>query len=151
MSIKYCAGCGREFQPRPQAPNQVYCSAPKCQRVRKRRWQQNKLQTDPEYRLNQRDAQRAWQESHPDYWRQYRAHPDYAESSRDRRQNAPRCNRDCVKMDAWLSPSMLPQGVYKITHAIGDHVSENGTLIVEITPVCLDCPCKKDACKERTR
>jgi hypothetical protein len=33
---------------------------------------EGKLQSDPDYRSNQREAQRAWQESHPGYWRQYR-------------------------------------------------------------------------------
>lgn len=69
MTLKHCAGCGQAFQPRPQAPKQTFCSAPACQRSRKRQWQQSKLQSDPDYRGNQRQAQRAWHESHPDYWR----------------------------------------------------------------------------------
>lgn len=152
MTIKHCAGCGQEFKPRPQAPNQAYCSAQACQRIRKRQWQQSKLQSDPEYRDNQRDAQRAWQESHPDYWRHYRnAHPDHAERSRDRHQTGPFSNTAGVKMDAWAPPLTLPPGLYKITPVRGLDVSGSGTLVVEITPVCLECPCKKDACKERTR
>jgi hypothetical protein len=31
------------------------------------------MATDPDYQTNQRDCQRAWQKSHPDYWRQYRS------------------------------------------------------------------------------
>ncbi|UUZ52255.1 hypothetical protein LP419_21855 [Massilia sp. H-1] len=29
MTIKHCSGCGQAFQPRPQVPNQAFCSAPK--------------------------------------------------------------------------------------------------------------------------
>lgn len=152
MTIKHCAGCGQAFQPRPQAPNQTYCSAQACQRMRKRQWQQSKLQSDPDYRGNQRDAQRAWHESHPDYWRQYRnAHQEYAERGRGRQQCGLFSNTDGVKMDAWNPSLVLTPGLYMIAPARGRGVSVNGTLLVEITPVCPDCPCKKDACKERTR
>ncbi|MCX7292707.1 MAG: hypothetical protein NTY28_16735 [Janthinobacterium sp.] len=151
MMIKHCAGCGQAFQPRPQAPSQTYCSAPACQRIRKRQWQRSKLQSDPDYRSNQREAQRAWQESHPGYWRQYRnAHPEYAERSPDPQRPGPASDRDGVKMDAWTPPPMFVPGLYKIVPVRGSGESGSGTLIVEITPVCQDCPCKRDACKERT-
>ena len=70
---RICANCGTPFQPRPQVPNQAYCSSPKCQRARKLRWQQDKLRSDPLYRESQRDAQRAWLGRHPGYWVTYRA------------------------------------------------------------------------------
>lgn len=152
MTIKHCAGCGLAFQSRPQAPNQTYCTSPACQRIRKRQWQKNKLQSDPDYRGNQRDAQRAWQRSHPDYWRNYRdVNSEYADRSRHRQQSGPIRNNSSVKMDAWIPPVMLPPGLYKISPAKGYGVADGGNLVVEITPVCLDCPCKMDACKERTR
>lgn len=152
MTIKHCSGCGQAFQPRPQVPNQAFCSAPACQRIRKHKWQQSKLQSDPDYRGNQRQAQRAWQESHPDYWRQYReVHPEYAQRSREPQRTEPFNDTDDVKMDAWIPPSMLPSGLYKISPARGVGISDCGSLVVEITLICPDCPCKKDACKERTR
>ena len=152
MTIKHCSGCGLAFQPRPQSPNQTYCSAPACQRIRKRQWQQSKLQTDPDYRDNQREAQRAWQESHPEYWRHYRdRHPEYAERRPNRQRSGPSSNIDGVKMDAWIPPSILAPGLYKIAIVRGSDMSRGGGLIVEIVPVCLNCPCKKDVCKERTR
>lgn len=78
-----CACCGQPFQPRPQVPNQTYCSSAECQRARKLRWQQAKLRADPDYRDNQRDAQRAWFDRHPGYWRAYRAaNPDPVEGGR---------------------------------------------------------------------
>jgi hypothetical protein len=152
MTIKHCVGCGQAFQPRPQTPNQAYCSTLACQRLRKRQWQRAKLQSDPDYRGNQREAQRVWQENHPDYWRHYRnVHPKYVERNQDLKRARTFSNTDNVKMDAWISSEVLPPGLYKIAPARGYDVSGGSTLIVEITPVCLDCPCKKDACKERTR
>jgi len=67
-----CRGCGQPFQPRPQTPTQTYCSQPACQRARKRAWQRSKRATDPDYRANDRAAQRAWAQSHPQYWRDWR-------------------------------------------------------------------------------
>lgn len=78
MALRPCICCGDLFEPRPQTPHQTYCSSPACQRARKRRWQQEKFRNDPDYRDNQRDAQRTWRKRHPEYWRQYRnAHPEY--------------------------------------------------------------------------
>lgn len=152
MTIKHCAGCGQAFSTRPQAPNQTFCPAVACQRMRKRRWQQSKLQSDPDYRGNQREAQRAWQESHPEYWRQYRAsHPEYVERTRNRTPSRSVSSTDGVKMDSSIQPLMLQPGLYKIRQVIGADMFDSGSWIVEITPACLDCPCKKDSCKERTR
>lgn len=152
MTIKQCVGCGQAFQPRPQAPKQTYCSAQACQRIRKRQWQKSKLQADPDYRDNQREAQRAWQESHPDYWRQYRdRHSEYAEHRRNRQRGKGNSNKDGVKMDSWISTVILAPGLYKIAPVRERGTSDDGSCVVEITPVCLDCPCKKYVCKERTR
>lgn len=38
MTTKICACCGQAFEPRPQVPNQSYCSSPTCQRARRQRW-----------------------------------------------------------------------------------------------------------------
>ena len=73
LMTRTCANCGTTFQPRPQVPNQAYCSSPECQRARKQRWQQDKIRTDPDYRESQRDAQRAWLARNPGYWANYRA------------------------------------------------------------------------------
>ena len=76
---KRCAHCGQPFEPRPQVPDQAYCSAPDCQRARKRQWQRSKLQSDPDYRINQRAAQQAWSQRNQDYWHNYRDdRPEYA-------------------------------------------------------------------------
>ncbi len=54
-----CACCGKPFEPCPQVPDQAFCSSPDCQRARKRQWQRAKLQSDPDYRINQRATQQA--------------------------------------------------------------------------------------------
>ena len=51
---RHCTCCGKPFEPRPQVPDQTFCSAPDCQRARKRQWQRAKLRSDPDYRINQR-------------------------------------------------------------------------------------------------
>ena len=82
--IKRCACCGNSFEPRPQVPDQTYCSSPGCQRARKRQWQRAKLQSDFDYRINQRAAQQAWSQRNPDYWRNYRdARPEYEQHNRE--------------------------------------------------------------------
>ena|GEM_PF-5663431 len=45
-----CKACGGHFSPRPQNPDQQFCSKPECQRERKRRWQKHKRATDADYR-----------------------------------------------------------------------------------------------------
>ena len=52
METKTCNACGHHFTPRPQNPNQTYCTDPACQRERRRRWQQQKRRDDADYRDN---------------------------------------------------------------------------------------------------
>ena len=140
-----CAHCGQAFQPRPQVPNQTYCSSAECQRARKLRWQQDKLRTDPDYRDNQRDAQRAWFDRHPGYWRAYRAaNPDAVEG--DQNGSANGVGNGLAKMDV----SILPSGLYRLRRIPAPFPEEGDAWLVEITPVNIDCVCKKDVCKEMT-
>lgn len=146
MTTKRCAHCGELFQGRPQVPDQTYCSAKECQRARKQRWHQEKLRNDAAYRANQRDAQRAWLERHPDYWKDYRdAHPAYAERNRDRQrlkqsdQSAPRV----AKMDT----SAPPAGVYQLRVLASHLLTDSAFWVVELVPAGEQHPRKKDACK----
>ncbi len=153
MTTKICKCCGHAFEPRPQVPNQSYCSAPACQRARRQRWQRDKMQSDSDYRENQLRSQRAWLERHPEYWRHYRdINPEYVERNRahQRARGEPRQDLDLAKMDASALLVLLP-GLYRIALAPGAIADPDGCMIVEITPVCADCFCKKDACKDRTR
>ncbi len=147
-----CACCGEPFEPRPQVPDQAYCSAPDCQRARKRQWQRAKLQSDPDYRVNQRAAQQAWSDRNKDYWRDYRdASPEYESRNREQQRSRDREKdkdqgryANLAKMDV----CELPTGLYRIKR----HPSfprENGdSCVVEITPVAVPCPRKMDASRE---
>lgn len=143
---RICANCGLNFQPRPQVPNQAYCSAPECQRARKLRWQQDKLRSDPDYRESQRDAQRAWLDRNPGYWANYRARQSLAQKKFGRNTVVKDTSCGSAKLD--VSP--LPAGLYRLRQIAVSRSATPGGWLVELTPVCLDCPCKKDACKEKT-
>lgn len=133
MTTRRCTHCGQPFVPRPQVRNQAYCSDADCQRARKRQWEREKVRADPDYRANRRDAQRAWQQRHPDYWRQYRErHPQRGVSS--------------AKTDA----CMLPKGLYQIRPIAPTLQGRRGFWLVVLTPVRGVCLCKVDACKDRT-
>lgn len=158
MPPKSCACCGLPFQPVPQVPDQAYCSELACQRARRQRWYQKKLENDPDYRDNKQRSQRDWMDRHPDYWRQYRANnPEYAERNRSRQRVKPGQPRPTVlaKMDESNWPQTLAPGIYRITPIRRDCAGNTATWTVEISPVCIDCACNKDickgdACKDRT-
>jgi hypothetical protein len=100
-----CSACGRLFQPCPKVKDQQYCSEHSCQKERKRRWQKQKRAEDPAYNANQRDAQKRWRESHPEYWRDYRKrHSDYQGCNRERQRERNRLKRgrseQIAKMDS---------------------------------------------------
>ena len=136
MVSKPCKGCGEPFRPRPQCPNQSYCTKPGCQRERRRRWQQSKRATDSDYDDNQKRAQRAWNERHPEYWRGYRAgHPEYEERNRQQQQprNARRGQGMIAKMDASTPVFPVPSGTYRLTPAGQAVIAKSDAWTVEIT------------------
>lgn len=63
-----CKCCRRILPANPRCKKQDYCGAPACQRERKRRWQAQKMNSDEEYRHNQREAYDDWYQRNPDYW-----------------------------------------------------------------------------------
>ena len=141
-----CACCGNLFEPRPQVPNQTFCFSPDCQRARKRQWQRAKLQSDPDYRDNQRAAQQTWSQRNPDYWRSYRdAQPDYAQRNREQQRSRDQArNDDLAKMDV----CDLPPGLYRITRHPALPRESGATWVVESTPVAVTCPRKMDVSRE---
>lgn len=148
MTIRNCAHCGNPFEPRPQVRNQTYCSSAECQRVRKRLWQRHKLQDDSIYRESQLDAQRAWRQRNPDYWRSYReARPEYDQRS-GHQQGGSVAGR--TRKPAKMDVSSLPAGLYRIRAVVLAAPVPDGAYVVEITPVCPDCPYNMDACKQKT-
>jgi hypothetical protein len=114
MVQRKCKACGGCFSPRPQNPEQQFCSKRVCQRERKRRWQQRKRATDADYRDNQAQAGKRWAQAHPDYWRRYRRdHPDYTASNRAlQRERDRRRRQNLAKMDASGGKTSLVSGRY---------------------------------------
>ena len=135
MSTRICACCGEIFIVRPQIPNQAFCSAEICQRERRLRWQRDKMLHDPDYRENQSRNQRAWLDRHPEYWRRYRGN------------SAKRPHREDREPDNCGLPF---SGIYQIEVQRRLDPAKSDVWIAEITRVCEDCLCKKDACKDRT-
>jgi len=112
MEEKRCAHCGCPLELNPRSKNQLYCGKKECQRARKRLWQKNKMATDPDYKANQRECNRAWREKNPHYWRGYRRnHPEYVQRNR-LLQKARRGRRRVAKMDASEKISFLKTGTY---------------------------------------
>ena len=125
-----CCYCGDFFPPSPRHKRQVYCMKPRCQRVRKAAWQREKMQTDPDYRVNQKLSQKQWAKANPDYWRQYRKrNPKKAErnrilqSIRNRRARAPQliAKMDTLKFNNfkilgqfWLIPVIAKMDALKV-------------------------------------
>jgi len=131
-TIRTCACCGQSFVPRSQVPNQTYCSMPACQRARRRRWQHEKMESDPDYRENQKRSQRAWHERHPDYWQQYRNTAAKGESTKDPRKKS----QDSSYPDS-LQAKLLA-GLYRIEPVLQPSGATMDAWIVRITPVYLD-------------
>lgn len=150
MPSKLCACCGLPFQPVPQVPDQAYCSQPACQRARKQRWNQQKLENDPDYRDNKQRSQRDWMDRNSGYWRQYRAdNPDYTERNRARqRVKAPSPMPVTIaKKDESNSSQTFKAGIYRITPIQREGVENNAPWTVELSPICLNSDCTKDVCK----
>lgn len=138
---KRCACCGKPFEPRPQRPDQAYCSSPDCQRARKRQWHRAKIQSDPDYRINQHAAQQAWSQRNQDYWRNYRdGRNQYVKRNRKQQRDASGSAVDLAKMDV----CDLPAGLYRITRHPALPMESGNSCVVEIAPVCVTCPRKMD-------
>lgn len=150
MAKRRCAGCGRRFEPCSHVPAQRYCSAPACQRQRRRRWQQRKHREDPDYRDNQSQAQQRWAQCHPDYWRDYRQrHPDYCARNRQQQQQRNQrrrieagkadvtgaqiaASRRIAKRDASISDSVVPSGTYYLIPDTGGGDCKDGRVTASL-------------------
>ena len=106
MEQRRCAGCHKLFHPRPQSPDQKFCSAAECQRERKRRWQEAKRAADADYRDNDAQANRQWRNRHRGYWREYRRkHPQYVTGNRQQQRERDRALR---RHPVALGPDLAP-------------------------------------------
>lgn len=130
-----CEHCGERFIPRPNVACQRYCSKKECQRARRNKWRKRKLRTDPDYRGNQRDAQKRWTETHPGYWKVYRAsHPEYVERNRtlQRERNRRRRVSLIAKRDESRERNSLRSGVYRLIPAVGGGIAKSDEYLVKL-------------------
>lgn len=142
MKKKRCLACNLYFDVRPQVPNQSYCCASACQRIRRREWQRLKLKNDPDHRHNQQRAHKAWCQRNPDYWRQYReSHPEYVERNRikQRERSARDSASKIAKMNVSSPNVALPSGKYLMTLVTSDPVAKKDVWTVEITVYACQC------------
>jgi hypothetical protein len=115
-----CAACGRLFVLRKQVREQRYCSAPECQKARRRRWQRDKRRSDADYRANETQAQRRWAARHPGYWHTYRqADPEVVERNRVEQRRRNRARRAAAKSGIAKEDASSPQtavlsGTYRL-------------------------------------
>lgn len=94
----------------------------------------------------------SWTKSNPDYWRKYRKSNSgpggkTVPSSRQSALNVP----SPVKMDDLVWLKNIPAGIYRIRPVCTENSQVKcGSWVVEITPVCINCPCQDDDCQDRT-
>jgi len=134
MTEKNCACCGQPFLSDPRVKNQTFCSAPDCQKERRKKWRQTKMLTDKDYRVNKSDIQRSWLDRNPDYWRNYRS----------------RVNSKPKAASPEFRPEPPISGIYRIRFMTNTDSAKSDAWIAEISPVCTSCPCKVNECKDST-
>ncbi|MCP3867712.1 MAG: hypothetical protein GY703_06375 [Gammaproteobacteria bacterium] len=146
MEKRRCAACRKLFHPRPQSPEQKFCSASECQRERKRRWQRARRATDPDYRDNDVQANRQWRSRHPGYWRAYRCrHPELVIRNRDKQRERDRARRlkapqppptsHLANEDASTLSFFLETGTYRMIPVTGEDLANEDACLVKIALV----------------
>lgn len=84
LKRKRCLGCQELYRPRPQVPNQKYCSKPECQRQRRNAGQRRRRARDKDHCANDRESRQCWREKRPGYWKEYRSkRPEYVARNRE--------------------------------------------------------------------
>jgi len=133
----HCAAphCKRLFDPDPRVKNQRYCGENDCQRVRKRKWQREKLAADPDYQANQRDCQKEWHRHHPGYYRKYRQdHPRYRQRNTLLQRYRNTKTRMIAKMDAFKpAPFKGPRAFYLLPVIAKMDASTQKVLLIPTT------------------
>lgn len=135
MSTRPCAACGKLFIPRPQIPNQQFCSDHECQRERRRRTQAERRANKPATRVNDAQCCRDWRIKNPDYWKRYRTtHPEYAERNRiqQRQRNKSRKNSDIANEAVWPVHPFIG-GLYRLSPVTGRKIANEAAWIVQLS------------------
>jgi hypothetical protein len=81
------------------------------------------MDSDTDYRQNQKDSQQTWQTQHPDYWRQYRdSHPQYRERNRmlQKQRDAKRRAKHLAKMDSLKRLKQIKPSTYYLIPCTGN-------------------------------
>ena len=156
MEFRQCEACHQAFRPRPQNPDpsETAKTATSPGRItpqfaglnvpqidkRRRRWQAAKRQSDPDYREDQKRAQKAWAERHPDYWRAYREqHPEYVARNRARQQERALGLAAIAKMDASKAETGFSSGTYRLSRVVDASLAKKNAWMVEITVISAGC------------
>jgi hypothetical protein len=137
MAIKRCLACGDALPLSSRVPDQSYCARPECQRERRKLWQRERRQLDGDYRDKQSKAQKAWSQTHADYWSRYRElHPEYVERNRAQQQIRNAFQRKgpvIAKMNASAPPFAFPSGTYRLELKDPEGVAKMDAFTAEIT------------------
>lgn len=135
MLTKSCAACGKLFVPRPQIPNQQFCSNHECQRERRRRTQAKHRANKPASRVNDAQYCRDWRIKNPDYWKRYRdTHPEYAERNRvqQRQRNKARKISGIANDAVWPAHAFIG-GLYRLSPVSHQKIANEVAWIVQIS------------------
>lgn len=104
---RICAHCKSHFRPSKYHRHQHYCNKEECQKARKALWQKNKIQKDPSYKANQKDATICWLNKNPSYYSEYRKnHQEY--TAKNRKKSRERYKKN-LKYHARISPDLKPK------------------------------------------
>jgi len=105
---RYCTNCKKQLVPPFRNPHQKYCNAHKCQNKRKRLWQKKKMDSDPDYKANQKQSGSLWNERNPGYYKKYRQkNKRYTEKNRIKQRERNKRRRAKFK-DTKTNPSTYP-------------------------------------------
>ncbi len=141
MTKLRCVHCGAPFIPAPQVPNQAYCSKANCQKERRRQWHKSKLQSDPDYKINQSLAQKAWAGRNPGYWKVHRqGKQDYGNlTALEQEFSDAEPVNPSVKMDSLNSPpnlrKALQDGVFRLKILVEPDGVKMDSWIVELSSI----------------
>lgn len=137
-----CKNCKCLFERCNKVKKHEYCNKKECQRARKRRWQKEKLTDSPQYRNDQKQAQKDWVKTNPEYWREYRQnHSEYRCQNRkkQRHRNRIRCKNPpgtkIAKMDALSQKNTTISGKYMLVPAASGTIAKMDAIIVEINTI----------------
>jgi len=138
ISTFICRNCGRRCRCNPRIKNQEYCSAPACQKARKRLHDKRTITTPRGKSLKKRRNEK-WRDTRPahEYQKDYRdTHPDYVKRNRElqRERNKKRQNAlasKIVKTDA-LSLQPLCDGTYMAFEVKNGKIVKTDALLLQM-------------------